>query len=1007
MGCFGGRGGRGGRGGGRGSRNDGPTLPRGLRDELEASGSDRASGFDEFGAGTGREGPGGRGGRAPALDRKRQRKLDKEREKAQRRAWSERKARVKARDLGGGGGGGGRGGNRAGRADPRGREGRDRGRAPDDDGARDERRRGGKRARSEPDPEREPGEARRRRRDDALAEEEASKKKTRSDERVKKPKPKPVALAPKERMSRAALDAYERDEAEQRRLLKKLKGRQKGPDDGLGLFMDGLPGMELLEEKRGVSDDENDDDENADDARALRGNKRRSPVETRDGGDVDASDEEDEGDPFGFGGASEDSEEEDDAEEGAEEEDPEDSEDSEGSEDSKDSEDSEDASERKKRSSSPPGPSAPPSSSGAYVPPARRAAMAAAASSAAKAKAPPSDPSDPSLASARRAVRGLMNRMGESNVAAIAERVCALSTTLPRRAVGDAASAEIVAALRDGPRASERYCCALAAFVAAASGELGPEVGARFGARLLATLEEARAEGNARRASNCVAVFARLHVCGLFPSDPCWGLLGRFARDLAELDATLMLSLLRAAGAKLRSEDPVGMKRFVLDLQRRVADARERECDARASDAPEEDGGAKKEEGDENKNKKSVGGSSLTRRAGLMLDMVVDLKNNKRTAGAGPGGEAAADVDQWGFPNALSRWLRSSAAVGDAAVALRALRFDKLFAAARETTTRDGERGGGGGEEVVMRGQWWLPEAAGTDAWFESRRAQSASERRAASAASRGAESDELLVKARALRMNTEARRAIFCVVMGSEDFADALERLQKLPLADKQDREICRVLIECCLQERAYNPYYETLASKLCERFPKKHKLTLQLCAWDQMREVGFGEAGEEAAGGFGGDPKDKGARVRRIANLARFVAGALLSGAMAPAALKACFGDDADEFASDFSDASASRRRLFRRLLLQALLSAPEGKRLGAARTVFQTVAERASGKGAPREARAIKEAMLRALERGGGAALREGLDAEGGEDEPGSAAYVAKSAREARKLLNGTLA
>jgi nucleolar MIF4G domain-containing protein 1 len=305
-----------------------------------------------------------------------------------------------------------------------------------------------------------------------------------------------------------------------------------------------------------------------------------------------------------------------------------------------------------------------------------------------------------------------------------------------------------------------------------------------------------------------------------------------------------------------------------------------------------------------------------------------------------------------------------------------------------------------------MRGQWWLPEAAGTDAWFESRRAQSASERRAASAASRGAESDELLVKARALRMNTEARRAIFCVVMGSEDFADALERLQKLPLADKQDREICRVLIECCLQERAYNPYYETLASKLCERFPKKHKLTLQLCAWDQMREVGFGEAGEHA-GGFGGDPKDKGARVRRIANLARFVAGALLSGAMAPAALKACFGDDADEFASDFSDASASRRRLFRRLLLQALLSAPEGKRLGAARTVFQTVAERASGKGAPREARAIKEAMLRALERGGGAALREGLDAEGGEDEPGSAAYVAKRAREARNLLNGTLA
>ena len=293
------------------------------------------------------------------------------------------------------------------------------------------------------------------------------------------------------------------------------------------------------------------------------------------------------------------------------------------------------------------------------------------------------------------------------------------------------------------PRASERYCCALAAFVAAASGELGPEVGARFGARLLGTLEEARAEGNARRASNCVAVFARLHVCGLFPSDPCWGLLGRFARDLAELDATLMLSLLRAAGAKFRSEDPVGMKRFVLDLQRRVADARERECDARASDAPEEDGGedggTKKEEGDENKNKKSVGGSSLTRRAGLMLDMVVDLKNNKRTAGAGPGGEAAADVDQWGFPNALSRWLRSSAAVGDAAVALRALRFEKLFAAARETMTRDGGAAAAGGRRWSCAGSGGCPRRRGRTRGSSraGRRARASGGRRARRAGAR------------------------------------------------------------------------------------------------------------------------------------------------------------------------------------------------------------------------------------------------------------------------------
>jgi hypothetical protein len=48
---------------------------------------------------------------------------------------------------------------------------------------------------------------------------------------------------------------------------------------------------------------------------------------------------------------------------------------------------------------------------------------------------------------------------------------------------------------------------------------------------------------------------------------------------------------------------------------------------------------------------------------------VIDLKNNKKVVGAGAGGAGGADGgDQWGFPAALGKWLKSSAAVGDAAV---------------------------------------------------------------------------------------------------------------------------------------------------------------------------------------------------------------------------------------------------------------------------------------------------------------------------------------------------
>ena len=86
MGRFGGRGGAavgGGRGGGRASRTDGGASAWGGRRR-------------GVGAGTGREGPTGLRRTCPRGIRKRQRKLDKEREKAQRRAWSERKARVKS-----------------------------------------------------------------------------------------------------------------------------------------------------------------------------------------------------------------------------------------------------------------------------------------------------------------------------------------------------------------------------------------------------------------------------------------------------------------------------------------------------------------------------------------------------------------------------------------------------------------------------------------------------------------------------------------------------------------------------------------------------------------------------------------------------------------------------------------------------------------------------------------------------------------------------------------------
>lgn len=75
------------------------------------------------------------------------------------------------------------------------------------------------------------------------------------------------------------------------------------------------------------------------------------------------------------------------------------------------------------------------------------------------------------------------------------------------------------------------------------------------------------------------------------------------------------------------------------------------------------------------------------------------------------------------------------------------------------------------------QGLWWLPLASEAGAVGPLPGAASA----LAEAAGDGGA--ELLRAAAAQRMNTETRRAVFCVVMGAQDCADASERLLRLPL--------------------------------------------------------------------------------------------------------------------------------------------------------------------------------------------------------------------------------
>lgn len=94
-------------------------------------------------------------------------------------------------------------------------------------------------------------------------------------------------------------------------------------------------------------------------------------------------------------------------------------------------------------------------------------------------------------------------------------------------------------------------------------------------------------------------------------------------------------------------------------------------------------------------------------------------------------------------------------------------------------------------------------------------------------------EEKELNLLAKQLRMNTTTRKSIFVVLMSSQDVTDAFERLMRLNLKGKSDRDIAVVMLECCIQESQYNPFYAELGKLLCSA-NRQFKTTFTFLFWD-----------------------------------------------------------------------------------------------------------------------------------------------------------------------------
>ncbi|XP_060161016.1 nucleolar MIF4G domain-containing protein 1 isoform X1 [Globicephala melas] len=375
----------------------------------------------------------------------------------------------------------------------------------------------------------------------------------------------------------------------------------------------------------------------------------------------------------------------------------------------------------------------------------------------------------------KKQVKGLINRLSEPNLASISGQLEELYMGHSRKDMNDTLTGVLLTACAPDTAMPARLVMEHVLLVSILHCTVGIEVGAHFLEAVVRKFADVYKSGcDGKECDNLFTIIAHLYNFHVVQSLLIFDILRKLIGTFTEKDIELILLMLKTVGFSLRKDDALSLKELITEAQ------------AKASGA----GGKFRDQ----------------TRVRFMLETLLALKNN--------------DVRKIpGYdPEPLER--------------LRKLQRALL-------------RGAGSGTETQLRvswdsvlnaertGRWWIVGSAWSGAPMIDSGQQKTPRKQPT-----GTVSSKILELARKQRMNTDIRRNIFCTVMTSEDFLDAFEKLLKLGLKDQQEREIVHVLIDCCLQERTYNPFYAFLAGKFCD-YARSFQMTFQFSIWDKFRDL------------------------------------------------------------------------------------------------------------------------------------------------------------------------
>ncbi|XP_061569105.1 nucleolar MIF4G domain-containing protein 1 [Cololabis saira] len=376
----------------------------------------------------------------------------------------------------------------------------------------------------------------------------------------------------------------------------------------------------------------------------------------------------------------------------------------------------------------------------------------------------------------RRNVKGLLNRLSEPNMAFICNQLEELFTRYSRKDMNDTLTEVLLAGCVTPALMPDRLLMEHVLLVSILHHVVGLEVGAHFLETVVRRFdEEYKTPSESKECNNLVAIIAHLYNFQVMHSVIIFDILKLLVEAFLEKDIELVLFVLRNVGFALRKDDALGLKELISEAQRKA----------------------------------NTMGSKFQdqTRVRFMLETMLALKNNDMRKIPGYDPEPVERLRK------LQRTLISRSAKGSD-MKLR-VSLENLLAA----------------EQV---GRWWIVGSSWSGAPMISKQDDTSTKQSTAE----GQFSAKVLDLAKKQRMNTDIRKNIFCVVMTSEDYLDAFEKLLRMGLKDKQEREIVHVLMDCCLQEKSFNAFYAVLGEKLCSHH-RRFQMTFQFRLWDKFKEL------------------------------------------------------------------------------------------------------------------------------------------------------------------------